>query len=159
MVRIIRAGLVLAIGPAIVLSSGCGTSSGPTTREGRLEVARAAAMEEVGKMLQLRKSEANRPPAQVNDLARYEPGFPVGFRRLNNGEIVVMLGAPVEEGSSESVLAYEKQAPESGGYVLMQDGKTVKELSSEEFRAAARAPGTPSPDHPAATGGRSRKGR
>ena len=39
---------------------------------------------------------------------------------------------------ADVVLAHEKKVPESGGYVLMQDG-TVKEMSASEFGSAKKA--------------------
>jgi hypothetical protein len=144
--RVIRAGLVLAIGSAMGLSIGCNSSGGKLSPEDKAEIARGRSMEEVGQMLRVRKADANRPPANLGDLARYQPGFPGGFGMVQGGDVVLMLGAPIEEGASDKVLAFEKKAPESGGYVLMQDGTTVKKMSADEFRAAPRAPGKPTTD-------------
>jgi hypothetical protein len=143
MIRFVRAGLAVAIGSAMGLLTGCGSSSGNASFEERGELSRANSLGEIGQMLRVREADARRPAATLADLAKYEPGFPSGFRMASSGDAILMLGAPVEDGATENVLAFEKQAPESGGYVLMQDGTTVKKMSADEFRAAPSAPGTP----------------
>ncbi len=142
--RFIRVGMALVLGSAIGLASGCGSSGGTNSPEDKVERFRASVLEEIGQMLRVREKDASRPATKVEDFAKYEAGFPAGYRRLSNGEVVLILGAPVEAGSAELVIAFETQVPESGGYVLMQDGTTVKKMSPEEFRAAAKASGTPS---------------
>jgi hypothetical protein len=145
MIRIFRAGagLVLLLGSAMGLSVGCDSTGGKASFEDRVERDRESSLEELGQMLRVRKADATQPPATVTDLAKYEPGFPGGFKKVRSGGIVLMLGAPVEDGASETVLAFEKEAPESGGYVLLQDGTTVKKMTADEFQAATKAPGTP----------------
>jgi hypothetical protein len=146
MSRFHRASFALAIGSAMGLANGCGASGGAASPEVKVERFRETVFEEVGQMLRIREKDASRPPSSINDLAKYERGFPAGFRQVENGEVVLLLGAPVIEGSAEAVIAYEKNTPASGGYVLMQDGTTIKKMSSDEFRAASKAPGTPAPD-------------
>ncbi len=141
--RIVRAGLALALGSPMVFAVGCGSSGGKASLADRIERDRQGSLGELGQMLRIRKADANKPPAKVTDLAKYEPGFPGGFQKVWRGEIVLMLGASVEDGASETILAFEKRAPEDGGYVLMQDGTTIEKLTADEFRAATKAPGTP----------------
>jgi hypothetical protein len=77
--------------------------------------------------------------AQTAEIVRYENVGPTGYNMVQKGEIVVVWGANPREGASDRILAYEKQTPQSGGFVLMQDGMTVKELTSVEFQAAQKA--------------------
>ena len=53
-----------------------------------------------------------------------------------DGEVTVYWGAALGQG--QSIVAYEKNAPTAGGWVLLQD-RTVKQLSAEEFQSAAKA--------------------
>ena len=60
---------------------------------------------------------------------------------LKSGDLVVQWGAPLsaEGASSDTVLAYVKTVPEQGGYVLMQDGKSIKKMTADEFKNAPKA--------------------
>lgn len=42
------------------------------------------------------------------------------------------------QSTAPEILAYGKEVPESGGYVLLLD-RTVKKMTAEEFRAAPKA--------------------
>jgi hypothetical protein len=51
-----------------------------------------------------------------------------------------MRRGPIPEGqTSSAILAYIKTVPDRGGNVLMEDGRTIKKLTAEEFRAAPKA--------------------
>ncbi|WP_435015919.1 hypothetical protein TA3x_003476 [Tundrisphaera sp. TA3] len=128
-------GLVLSL----IMAAGCGSEKKPLSEADAAIQSRTEGLNEVGSLLTLYKGDHKKAPAKAQDLARYEPGLPIGYQRIKSGDVVVMWGAPVVEGGEQSVLAYEKSAPESGGYVLMQDGATVKEMTSEEFKAAPKA--------------------
>jgi hypothetical protein len=56
---------------------------------------------------------------------------------IRSGDLVYVWGAGYAAGGTELV-AWEKAVPESGGYVLQQDG-TVKQLSAGEFQSAPKA--------------------
>ena len=73
------------------------------------------------------------------ELTKYQMGWPSGYKSVKEGTIIVVWGAPLQEGVTDKVLAYEKQVAESGGFVLMQDGKTVKKMTADEFKAAPKA--------------------
>jgi hypothetical protein len=91
-------------------------------------------------MVEVARADAGgKAPAKLADLAKYAALCPVGYGEVKAGSVVLLFGAPIEEGASDTVLAYEKGAPESGGYVLMQDGKTIKKLTADEFKAAKKA--------------------
>lgn len=76
------------------------------------------------------------PPRAGADLERYAPAFSHGSMALVNRQVEVFWGAPIEPGSV-AVLAHEKD----GGFVLLQDGETVKSLTADEFKAAPKAKG------------------
>ena len=93
-------------------------------------------------MLSLYSGEHRRGPAKADDLARYQVGFPLGYRAVQSREIVVFWGATMpgegEGGKTEAVVGYEKKVPSEGGFVLLHNG-TVKEMSPAEFQAAPKA--------------------
>jgi hypothetical protein len=55
---------------------------------------------------------------------------------------VVLWGTPLkgegQTGKDEEVLAYQKEVPAQGGYVLLSAG-TVKKMSASEFQSAPKA--------------------
>ena len=77
-------------------------------------------------------------PSRLQELEKSKSGFPFGYKAALNGEIVVMWGAPLGGGNGSAVLAYERDAPALGGWVLLQNG-SVTQLSAAEFRAAPKA--------------------
>jgi hypothetical protein len=104
----------------------------PTTGDALLEVA---------SMIRDYASTHNHPPAKVADFAPYEHLYIHGYKAVKSGDVVVIWGATVAGeggGGSESVIAYEKTAPDSGGAVLMENGK-VKQMTAAEFGSAPKA--------------------
>lgn len=100
-----------------------------------------AALREVGGLLQA--ASAGAAPKKASDLAPFENGYPVGYQAVQTGEVVVVWGAKVPgEGALASapadVIAYEKKAPTSGGWVLLQN-MTTKQMTAAEFAAAPKA--------------------
>lgn len=81
----------------------------------------------------------NKTPAKATDLASYEIGFPGGYTSVKEGKVTVNWNTPFIEGATDKIIAYEKEAPESGGYVLMQDGTTIKKLTADEFKSTPQA--------------------
>lgn len=146
--------LVLVLGGVLGSVFGCSSEPKPLAADAAAEQGRRSMMQELGEMLHLYKGDYNKPPKAVADLTKFEAGFQIGYLRLKDGEIVLLWGAPLQEGATDKILAYEKAAPEAGGYVLMQDGVTVKKLTADEFKAAPKAPGSPTP---AAKSGKSAK--
>jgi hypothetical protein len=135
MIRGFRLGLLFSL----LMSAGCGSGNGTLSPQDAVVEGKISAMNEVGMMLNLHKGDRGKAPSKVADLAKYEFGCPIGYQRVKDGDIVVIWGAPLQEGASEKIIAHEKQAPDAGGYVLMQDGTTVKKLTAEEFKAAPKA--------------------
>jgi hypothetical protein len=137
MLRLVRA-LFLATA-AVGLSAGCGSSN----RGGSFEVApdngERFVLTETGELLRNRTLDTGKPARSQADLARYENAGPTAYNRILKGDIIVLWGVSPKEGAAEGVLAYEKQTPQSGGFVLMQDGTTVKKMTAAEFQAAPKA--------------------
>lgn len=139
-----RFGLILMLGAMFGFTGGCNSEPKPLSPDDAVEQGKLNMMRELGEMLVLYKGDHNKPPKSAADLAKFEAGFQIGYLRVKEGEIVLLWGAPIQEGASETILAYEKAVPEVGGYVLMQDGTTVKKVTADEFKAASKAPGTAS---------------
>jgi hypothetical protein len=79
-------------------------------------------------------------PMKPTDLAPFEAGAPLAYRSLLSGALVLVPGAMMPgEGdlanATEAIVAYEKDTPTAGGFVLRHNGKVVK-LTAEEFKSA-----------------------
>ena len=134
-------GLILVVGASLALSSGCGSSSSSTVAnpKSQAEFVQDRPLAEVGDLFRVITEDKGSPPASSAEVTKYEKIYPAACGKLKSGEIVVFFGVPLQDGASDQVLAYEKKAPESGGRVLMQDGKTIKEMTADEFKAAKKA--------------------
>src|SRR5262245_22355950 len=75
-----------------------------------------------------------RPPRSLKELKIQGQRDPMAVTMINSGDLVVRWGTPLSAtGENQAVLAYVKTVPESGGYVLMQDGETIRNMTAEEF--------------------------
>jgi hypothetical protein len=124
---------VLFLGLAGCSSSNKSSDAGaPTASDALLQVA---------DMIRDYSSDKGRPPAKMADLAGFKNQYNIGYAALEKGEVVVVWGTQVAGegggGGGTGVVAYEKSAPDSGGAVLLQDGK-VKQMTADEFKAAKR---------------------
>jgi hypothetical protein len=84
---------------------------------------------------------ANRAPGKAEDLAPYYENDAKITALMKDGTVVVYWGASIQkmtQGSSNTVLGYEKDTPKGGGLVMMGDG-SVKKMSAEEFAKAPKA--------------------
>jgi len=83
-----------------------------------------------------------RLPSKLSDLDRSQNLFPRGYEAVKAGNVVVLWGAPTQGegnvGKNEVVVAYEKNVPTEGGYVLLSAG-TVEKMTAAEFAAAPKA--------------------
>ena len=75
-------------------------------------------------------------PKQLADLNTFETNFPVSYRAIKTGEMIVLWGIPMlGEGnaatSEGTIVAYEKDVPIMGGWVLMTNGKAKKVTAAE----------------------------
>jgi hypothetical protein len=138
---ILRRGLSLtktvSILALIVILAGC--SSRP---EGESSPPAFDDLRDVNDLLHAAGGAAGRVPAKLADLGgRPSSLYPRGYEVLHSGNYVVLWGAPLkgegEAGKDETVMAYEKDAPTEGGYVLLSAG-TVKKMTAAEFQAALK---------------------
>lgn len=115
---------------------GCGGGEAP-----RPELpTEGTALRELGEMYLMSTKENHKPPESGKPLMKYMAGFSHGTMALKNRTLDVFWGAKIEPNAT-AVLAYERKAPESGGLVLLLDGETIKEMTVDEFKAAAKAEG------------------
>ncbi|OJW19965.1 MAG: hypothetical protein BGO49_10600 [Planctomycetales bacterium 71-10] len=131
---------VLAL--ALALAPGCGGDPNPPNSP---ELYNNTVLSELGDMISTYNLQHKKPPQGVKDLAVFAESLPTGLGAARRGDAVVLWGvAPVEPGSSgaegQEILAYLKEAPESGGGVLTRDLQ-VKSLTADEFKAAPKAAG------------------
>ncbi|HEY7428751.1 MAG TPA: hypothetical protein VH682_31260 [Gemmataceae bacterium] len=88
-------------------------------------------------------------PANADDLlkiASSDPQAVQAVQQAKSGKYVILWGATTSEmqknpqGSSGTILGYEKDVPTAGGLVLMGDGG-VKNMTAAEFQSAPKATG------------------
>jgi hypothetical protein len=117
------------------LLAGC---SGDSSPQGHVS-GREEELREVWQMYKDHLDARKRPPAKLQDLIPYEPAAINGFGALRDDRVVLLWGATgLTAGQPARVLAYDKEVPEKGGPVLLQDG-TVKTMSADEFKSAPKA--------------------
>ncbi len=83
----------------------------------------------------------NKGPAKADDLGPYVENDKALLGHLKEGRVVFFYGVKITdmtEGTSNTVLAHEKDVPKNGGLVLMGDG-AVKKMTAEEFKDAPKA--------------------
>lgn len=131
----------LVLASVLALSAGCGSGSNNVVTEptDKAEHIKENSLLQLGDVYRIRQEESAPPPASVADITKYEKAYPLACGKVKSGDIVVFYGVPLEEGVGDTILAYEKVVPESGGHVLMQDGKTIKKMTPDEFKAAKKA--------------------
>ncbi|HKB41091.1 MAG TPA: hypothetical protein VKD72_31980, partial [Gemmataceae bacterium] len=82
-----------------------------------------------------------RAPTKVDDLAPFYEKDARITQALTNGDYIFLWGVKptvMIQGTSNTVLAYERSVPISGGLVLMGDG-SVKKMTQQEFVKAPKA--------------------
>jgi hypothetical protein len=125
------------------LAAGCGSSGSVAVEDDPVAV---SSLTELGEAYRFYTLKNKRPPQKAAEIDELEMMSPSGVIAARQGDVVVEWGANLtdvessEPGAvkSDQVLAYQKQAPEEGGYVLLLD-RSVKKMSAEEFKAAPRA--------------------
>jgi hypothetical protein len=108
-------------------------------------------LQEVKQMLLMAARRAGHPPVRLADLDPFQAKYQETYNLVKSGNFVVLWGAPVLWGTStktgtktggdvgkpEIVLAYGKDVPTNGGYVLTSAGNITK-MSPAEFASAAK---------------------
>src|SRR5438067_12951467 len=112
------------------LCAGCGDSRTlpPVTQD----------LQEVWGIYKAHVDQTKKPPAKLAQLAPLEPLYANGYAAASDGRVVVLRGTPT--GPADRLLAYQKDAPQSGGAVLFADG-TVTKLSARGVQGALSAAG------------------
>src|SRR5262249_36799615 len=91
-------------------------------------------LQEVNDMLHHATGAAGRPPAKAAELDRYRADYPPGDEAVKSGGVVLLWGTPLkgegEVGMDELLLAYEKNTPIEGGFVLLSAGTGKKGAAS-----------------------------
>jgi hypothetical protein len=128
----------LATAAALGMLAGC--SSRPSGAAVPQEI---TLLQDVNDLLRAASGPSGRMPAKLADVERVRNMFPRGYEAVKSGNVVVHWGSPAQgEGdigkTSEAVVAYEKQVPTEGGYVLLSAG-SVKKLTAEEFASTPKA--------------------
>ncbi len=120
--------------PALVLE-GCSSQ-----QEFNVTETDVIALRELGSIYANAARKSKRAPRSVKELGITRRLRPDTAAMIESGELIVQWGAPVlPEGEASAVLAFIKQVPEEGGYVLLQDGTTVKRMTADEFKTAGTA--------------------
>jgi len=123
---------------AIIVTAGCSSQPGGDGQS----AAELTVLQDVDGLLRAAAGAAGRAPGKLGDLDRFQGTFPRGHAAVKSGDVVVLWGATLQGegqvGKNESVVAYEKATPASGGFVLLSAG-TVRKMTSAEFAAAPKA--------------------
>jgi hypothetical protein len=134
---------ILTVCCLALLAAGCGGTNAPRSTD---QVAQDN-LAQVGELYRHYQFTKKKPPQKVADLGLVRSLAGNGFEALQSGKIIALYGATLPDtdedpGHAESseVLAYEKEVPESGGYVLMLN-RTTKKMTADEFKAAPRPSG------------------
>lgn len=126
------------------LSAGCGGGAAPLSPGAPDDNTILQAFAEDYRIYSIGKKH---PPRKADDLKSLQIVALPTREAIRNGDIVVYWGAELpdikeEPGQSNApeILAYGKDVPEKGGYVLHLD-RTTSRMTPEEFKAAPKAAG------------------
>ena len=88
------------------------------------------------------------PPRKIDDMKALQAIASPAVEAVRKGDILVQWGATLPDTKEEpgqstapEILAYGKDVPEKGGYVLHLD-RTISKMTPEEFKAAPKAGGS-----------------
>ncbi len=128
------------------LATGCGGGPGPGSAGGADDNVYLETFGEDYRMYTIAKK---KPPRKIEDMKALGNIVSPAVEAARKGDIVVQWGAALPDTQEEpgqtsapEILAYGKDVPEKGGYVLHLD-RTVTQMTSEEFKAAPKAAGDP----------------
>jgi len=119
---------------SVIALAGCGggqpeATPAPKDPEG--------ALNQLGETYRYLSIQKLKTPTQLADLSEYSGNLEAALPLLQSGDLVLFFNVPYSSGSKD-VLAHQKDAPTSGGWVLLRNG-TVSKLTAEEFKAAPKA--------------------
>jgi hypothetical protein len=124
--------MMVALGLGLV--AGCSTQSRSGPPEPDL-----GELREVNDMLHAGSGRGGKFATKLADLTRFHNMYPLGYEAVKSGNVVVLWNTPPKDegelGKDEAIMAYAKNVPTDGGYVLLSAG-TVKKMSASEFNAA-----------------------
>ena len=121
----------------IIVPVGCGPSdSSPGSRE-------EFTISQVAQIFRMRQRAQKPPPNSIKDIEGQQAVNAAAFAAIKAGDVIVNWGVGLADDAeaASTVLAYQKDVPEKGGEVLMQDGN-AKKMTAEDFKAAKKPPGT-----------------
>jgi hypothetical protein len=122
---------------AVGVLTGCSSGRHADTSDPEYDL-----LQEVNELLRAAAGSNQRPPGKLAELNAHQGMFPRGYAAVKSGEVVVQLGMPMQGegdvGKDEHLVAYEKNAPTAGGYVLLSAG-SIKKVSVSEFQSILRA--------------------
>ncbi len=130
---------MLALGAVV----GCGSPT-PTSQGsgGSMETASLNELAEAYRVFSIAKK---KPPQNIGELSTVEAFGGNGMDAVKKGEIIVLWGSKLPDLGEEpakvpspQVLAYWKDVPDKGGFVLLLD-RTVVSMTPEEFKAAPKS--------------------
>ncbi len=128
------------------LTPGCGGGSqGPGAPDESL------LLQSFGEDYRMYSISQKRPPRKLDDMKILQTMASPAIAEVRSGNILVEWGATLPDMKEEpgqsmapEILAYGKEVPEKGGYVLHLD-RTVTQMTAEEFKAAPKAGKEPAP--------------
>lgn len=137
-----RAALALALG--VLLVGGCKRKAAEPTTEapsGKPAIGkyipsfgRHLAAHDLGQ-ISLCYMAAASAPRSLQDLADLKRDMPKVYKAIEDGEYIVLWGADplrAPAGTTNTVLAYDKDVPENGGVVAFLDG-SIRTVTAQEF--------------------------
>jgi len=99
-------------------------------------------LQELKQLLRAAANQTGHPPARLSDLDLFQAKYPEVYNLVKSGDLVVLWGTPIkmekEAGMPEMVLAYGKDVPTDGGYVLTSAGNVTR-MSAADFASAPKA--------------------
>jgi hypothetical protein len=95
-------------------------------------------LQEVRQLLVAAERKTGHPPTRLSDLDPFQAKYAEAYNSVKSGDHVVLWGTPIKKGGEpEMVVAYGKDVPTDGGYVLTSAGRVTK-MSAAEFASAPK---------------------
>jgi hypothetical protein len=117
----------------VIVPVGCGPSTaGPESHE-------EFTISQVAQIFQMRHRAQKPAPKGIKDVEDRQAVVPAAVAAIKSGDVKVYWGVGIDDGpeAASTVLAFQKDVPENGGEVLMQDGN-ARRMTAEEFKAAKK---------------------